>query len=344
MMPSRRAFPCLVVSLLLLLAACNTESDPLTREQVAAPAFARTAVDQDAEEPIVSPVLAAMNEQLAANDSPYRISKAELIMHADGYQGSSLTLVADDRSRGIGTEWVPGDPRRGGRTGVSYAIDPRQAFGPFIRAGGGFQQLTFPQVESQLEEGMSAWRAQQCAVAGIDRVPVPAGIDPDFIDNLVLGSDGAGRLVVQISDLVQGGWQPLSFFTAIGGPTGGNILGVAFTLSFASGGIRTDIDGNGKDDTGLVEIYYNGNRVWSNNGPLGTIDFFSIITHETGHGMGLGHFGKVFVTKRDAADGLQVADVKFAPKALMNAVYITGRSEIGGTDQSAFCQIWGSTR
>lgn len=344
MMPSRRAFPHLVVLPLFLLAACSTDSDPLTREQVATPAFARTAIDRDAEVPIVSPVLAAMNEQLAANDSPYRIHKAELIMHADGYQGSSLTLVADDRSRGIGTEWVPGDPRRGGRTGITYAIDPRQASGPFILVGEGVQKLTFPQVETRLEEGMSAWRGQQCAVAAIDRVPVPAGIDPDFIDNLVLGSDGAGRVVTQIADLVQGGWQPLSFFTRIGGPTGNNILGVAFTLSFTSGGVPTDIDGNGKNDTGLVEIYYNGNRVWSDNGPLRTIDFFSIITHETGHGMGLGHFGKVFVTKRDAADGLQVADVKFAPKALMNAVYITGRGEIAGTDQSAFCQIWGSTR
>lgn len=344
MIPSRRAFPRLVALPLFLLAACSPEADPLTRDQVAPPALARAAANPDAEVPIVSPVLAAMNEQLAASDSPYRIHKAELFMHADGYQGSSLTLVADDRSRGIGAEWVPGDPRRGGRTGVTYAIDPRQAFGPFIQGGAGFQLLTFPQVEAQLEEGMSAWRAQQCAVSSIDRVAVPTGIDPDFIDNLVFGSDGAGRTVTQISDLVQGGWQPVSFFTAIGGPTGGNILGVAFTLSFTSGGVPTDIDGNGKNDIGLVEIYYNGNRVWSNNGPLGTIDFFSIITHETGHGLGLGHFGKVFVTKRDAADGLQVSDVKYAPKALMNAVYIAGRSEIGGTDRSQFCQIWGQVR
>jgi hypothetical protein len=50
----------------------------------------------------------------------------------------------------------------------------------------------------------------------------------------------------------------------------------------------------------------------------------------------------VFVTKKAAADGIQIADVKYAPKALMNAVYITGRDEIRGTDNGSFCQIWAS--
>ena len=55
----------------------------------------------------------------------------------------------------------------------------------------------------------------------------------------------------------------------------------------------------------LVEIYYNPSFIWTNRGtPGGFIDFYSVITHETGHGLGLAHFGKVFVTKKDAADGI----------------------------------------
>ena len=38
----------------------------------------------------------------------------------------------------------------------------------------------------------------------------------------------------------------------------------------------------------------------------------------------------------------QIADIKYAPKALMNAVYVTGREEIAGTDVSSFCAVWAS--
>ncbi len=68
------------------------------------------------------------------------------------------------------------------------------------------------------------------------------------------------------------------------------------------------------------------------------------MTHETGHALGLGHFGKVFVTKHAAADGIQIADIKYAPYAIMNAIYVTGRNEIAGTDHSSFCQIWSSAK
>jgi hypothetical protein len=43
-----------------------------------------------------------------------------------------------------------------------------------------------------------------------------------------------------------------------------------------------------------------------------------------------------------AADGISISDIKYAPKALMNAVYVNGRTDILGTDNSQFCQIWAS--
>lgn len=324
------------------IAGCNSDrlvhDEPLDGVTPRAASSASTPDDPAT----VSPVLGELNTALAASGSKLRIAKAELLLDGSKADASSLTLIANDRSRGIGSRWVPGDPRRAGRIGVTYAFDTRNT-GPFARNVNGvpgIRSLPFAEIEPLLEEGLSSWRNQQCSKAPINRVAVPAGVDPDFIDQLFLGDDG-GRPYAQLSDLVQGGWQPSTFFTALAGPMGNNIIGVAFTLVFAdAAGEPTDIDRDGNDDTGLVEIFYNSRFLWATDGSLGAVDFFSVIAHETGHGMGLAHFGKVFVTRQDAADGLQVADVKYAPKSLMNASYITGRSEITGTDRSSFCQIW----
>ena len=48
-------------------------------------------------------------------------------------------------------------------------------------------------------------------------------------------------------------------------------------------------------------------------------------------------------SSRRFADGLQIADLKYAHKALMNAVYLQGRDDIRGSDNGSFCQIWAST-
>lgn len=295
---------------------------------------------------VVSPFLAELDAQLAAAGSNMRVAKAEFIVDTSNWTGASQTLIANDRARGIGSEWVARDPRRDERVGVSYAFDPLQGREPFTRNpdGSGLRQMPFAELEPFLEETMSAWRDRSCSSAPIDRVAVPVGVDPDLLDQLFLGSDG-GRPYLQVADIVQAGWQPPNFFTVFAGAAGNNIIGVTFTFWYVdANGVPTDIDHNGKNDTGLAEIYYNTRFAWGASQALNVVDIFSITAHETGHSLGLAHFGKVFVTKKDAADGIQIADIKYAPKALMNAVYVTGRSEIAGTDNSSFCQIWAKNK
>jgi hypothetical protein len=337
---------------LLVILAGGAVSAGCTSERLVSPpaggqAFrASAAKAAEYDPPVVSPVLAELDARLAAAGSNLRVAKAEFIVDTSNWTGASQTLIANDRARGLGSEWVAGDPRRDGRVGVTYTFDPRQGREPFTRNpdGSGLRQVPFPDLEPFLEEAMSAWRDQTCSSAPIERVAVPAGVDPDLLDQFFLGSDG-GRPYEQVSDIVQGGWQVPGFFTAIAGPDGDNIIGVTFTFWYVDDNdVPTDINGDGKRDTGLAEIYYNTRFAWGDSQALNVVDYYSILTHETGHAMGLAHFGKVFITKHDAADGIQIADIKYAPLALMNAVYVTGRGEIEGTDNSSFCMIWASKK
>ena len=298
----------------------------------------------------VSALLQRMNVRLTAKGSNLRVARAEVLYGPKNYDAASPTvIVANDRNHKLPYQWVSGDPRRDGRVGVTYAIDPNlrtTAFGianlPAIEVdGGGFRTSTQAELEGYIEEAMQAWRDRKCSDAPITRVPVPAGTDPDLLDEVLLGNPPSANYE-QPADIVQAGWEPPEFFEAVGPGGSDAILGISFTFWFVDDeGNPTDINGDGKLDTGLVEIYYNPSFIWTNRGtPGGFIDFYSVITHESGHGLGLAHFGKVFVTKKDAADGLQIPDVKYAPKALMNAVYVEGRDEIRGSDNGSFCQIW----
>jgi hypothetical protein len=295
----------------------------------------------------VSPLLADLNARLAASGAKVRIAKAELRMDATRWDGASSTiLLANNRERGIGAEWVPGDPRRDGRIGVTYAVGSDRAVQPRVRNpdGSGVRLATYAELDAQIEEGVAAWRNLTCSTAPITRVAVAAGTDPDQLDEL-FGGIAPSANYSQPADIVQAGWQPNTFFRAFAGADGDNVIGVAFTFSFVDEqGEPTDIDGNGERDIGLTEVYYNARFFWGTSGAPNVVDFYSIITHETGHALGLNHFGKLFVTKKAAADGIQIADIKYAPYAMMNAAYVTGRNELAGTDNSSFCQIWASAK
>jgi len=326
--------------------ACADAPVPTSSLAPTAAAEARVAASTSDDNVTYSPLLAQINAGLAASGAPIRVSAAELRIAGDGWTNNvtSTVLVANDRSHGIGAEWVKGDPRRDGRIGVTYAFGSNTAIAPTTRNpdGSGVRLVTPAEQAAYIDEAMGAWRNLTCSSKPITKVAVPAGTDPDIVDQLVRGQ-APSQNYAQPADIVHSGWQPASWFRALaGGPSGDNIIGVTLSFGFTdNAGNFTDIDRNGKADLAQSELFYNTRFAWG-NGALNVVDFYSIITHESGHSLGLGHFGKVFITKRDAADGISIADIKYAPKALMNAVYVTGRDEIAGTDVSSFCQIWAS--
>jgi hypothetical protein len=256
MVPSRRLVPGAFACVLALSACADQERDvsadpaALERGTQMADKVAESITIED--QGTVSPVLGNMNAELARAGTNVRIAKAELIVDPKTWDGSSTIIFANDRARGIGAEWVAGDPRREGRVGVTYAFDLAGSQPVVRNAAGGLRLATFGEVEAELERAMSAWRDETCSDAPITRVAVPAGVDPDQLDNLFNGSpEVAGRTYAQVSDIVHAGWQPLSFFTAFAGDDGPNILGVAFTFVFVDEEDNpTDIDGDGNDDIG----------------------------------------------------------------------------------------------
>jgi hypothetical protein len=328
---------------LALIGAAACEAPTTPQSPLVPSTAARAVAPSSSDETVaVSPLLQQLNAKLASSKSSLRIDRAQLLYSANGLNAQKATLLlANDRSRGNGIEWVSGDPRRDGRIGVTYAFGSNTGTAPFTRDadGSNVRQLSTAEQDAKIEEAVSAWRALTCSSAPITRVAVQAGTDPDYLDEYFRGNPAGSPNYVQPADIVEAGWQPLSFFQAIAGPDGISILGITFTFNFVDGaGNATDIDRNGKPDAALAEIFYN-DAYYYGNRAANSVDFFSILAHETGHALSLGHFGKLFVTTHDAADGIQVSDVKYAPFALMNAGYVIP-NQIQGTDNSQFCQIW----
>ena len=289
------------------------------------------------DETVYSPELAALSQRLRdSGRTDVMLASAELLVVSGGSLAKGTTLIANDRTHVFPSTFVENDARRGSPFNtITYLVD--QSDGSVLSwnpTNTGVVTLSNAITEPEVDTSMAAWTTLKCNGPNVSKV-ADTGADPDLVDGLI--APFVYPVGTPFADVTHAGWYPASLFNAMVPNGGSSILGITFTFVFIdTAGNPTDIDRDGRPDTAFREIYYNRGFGWgTGSGSTRNIDIQSVSTHESGHGFGLAHFGKVFITN--------VGTIQFAPKALMNAVYVSPDRTIYGSDSSSFCQIWSNS-
>ena len=286
---------------LLLVAAC------------AAPDSPETLVSTQKTKPSLK------SARLEAGDANVVLYMAEYITSGEGDETGNTVFFNNRGNKKLGADFVPGDPRRGGRANLTYHVDEEYT------ADNG---LTGASINQSIDNAMSTWDNETCSELFITKLPY-AG-NAGFVSAIY----GFGGTPTQNADVQHNGFLPAAFFDAIATNGSTFILGVTFTLLFQDGsGQFTDINNDGKLDVAFREIYYNDNFSWNTNGSR--YDLETIALHEAGHGISQAHFGKAFLSGGNN-------QLHFSPRAVMNAAYSGVQRKLAATDQAGHCSIWAS--
>ncbi len=256
------------------------------------------------DEASVKAMLKTMNDQLAAAGEDFRIAYVDLEMH----DAVGITVYANDRQHQLDAHWLPFDPDRFGTRDIYWAIDQKD------------QTLDIPWTDAvkAIDSAMNLWNTVPCASIPLVQVD-DQGLDLGYVQYLL----GMGGVAGWLADITHAGFLPWAFFEIIGGPGGGDsILGVTFTFIWTAR----------PEHVAFREIYENDKFDWGID--IRYHDVETVVAHEVGHGLSLGHFGKIFKSTN--------GKLHFAPRALMNAIYYDILHRLLGTDNASFCSIWDS--
>lgn len=263
-----------------------------------------------------------INETLAARGLNIRLAYAETVtLNQDGSNAIGQTIFANDRTKQLTAQWVPGDTRRGADgNNLTYLVDQTSSTANF----GTTEAIdSEPAIDASFETWSSIKKSSKLNI-----VKVP---DPDVEPSFILGGNPF------LADISEIGFLPGIFFEVfVGTGSSENVLGVTFTFVFIDeNGNATDINGDGFADVALKEVWYNNDFLWKTDPSAAGVDIETVALHENGHALGFGHFGKVSVTAKN--NKLHVS-----PRAVMNAVILGTQRDLLGTDEASFSSIYGN--
>ena len=265
----------------------------------------------------ISPLLEDLNGQIASQGLNLQIQKMEYIVEFDA-NGDQMgrTVFADDRTKLLASQWVEADARRlNDGNNLTYLVDPR-----FVLANGAIDS------EPSIDASFETWNNVNCSKLNLVKRPWP-GVETNFVLGLFFGFPADPFA----ADITTTGFLPGFVFDLLAPNGSQSILGVTFTLIFVDGnGDPTDLNGDGRNDTALKEVWYNDAFLWSTDGSPG-IDLESVAVHENGHALGFDHFGTIFVNE----GGLHVAS-----DSVMLASYLGPQRTLLGTDNASMCSVY----
>lgn len=259
--------------------------------------------------------------------SPYKITDIEVYTIAS--EPLQVQTVDQQFESTLPQRWVPNDTRRNWNGDGDLKDIDWVAFPPLAVANGTFNAL--PIYRAMYDK----WENDgYCTTVDIDEdLYDPTSGNP----SLILGIGGQAPASQPLADISVVGFIPGSIFEALLGST--NVLGVTFAYSFVDPATGQPVSTTrGKADKAYNEVWFNNSFQWS-EGPENGVDLESVILHEFGHSMNLGHFGILQAFIED--DGSY--DLVYQPVNTMNAIYIGERRNfLGPNDKGNYCESWGS--
>lgn len=269
-----------------------------------------------------------LNASLFAS-TPYKVSEVHVCTLAGANASTTVETVDQQFESTLPSRWVPGDTRRNWNGDNDLKDIDWLSFTPFAISNGTFN--TSPIYQAMYNK----WETEGfCKTVNIDQTPYDLTMGNPSI---ILSIGGLPPAEEPLADIAVIGFLPASIFNSIFGSP--NVLGVAFSFVFIdpATGEPTKTT-RGKEDKAFTEVWFNNGFTWSNGAAPGKIDLESVILHEFGHTLNLGHFG---ILQSFTTNG--VTKYVYQPVNTMNALYIgEPRNFLGPNDKGNFCEAWGS--